>query len=91
MGKGFGLILMMIAMYVGMTIYAEGMDRAFGGIFAPLQSARSSDAPVGRHLTPLAQTGDDAATRPAQRVRITDAVRNRVTADLERAARRRGE
>jgi hypothetical protein len=38
MGKLFGILLIVFAIWVGMSIYTEGTDRAFGGIltrFAP--------------------------------------------------------
>jgi hypothetical protein len=76
MGKAFGLILMLIALYVGMTIYTEGIDQAFGGALAT-------------HLTPGAQSADAPADRE-RRGSITDRVRERVTADMEAGRRRRG-
>lgn len=88
MGKGFGLILMLISLYIGMEIYTEGMDRAFGGIFAPLESQNQSERPLAAGLTPLAQEADPpAASRP--RHGVTDRVRARVTADIEEGTRRR--
>ena len=88
MGKSFGLVLMMVALYIGMTIHTQGMEQAFGGIFAPIE-------PISRHssaataLTPAAQSADaPSATRP--RLKITDAVRNRVSSDLQHGAQRRG-
>ena len=52
MGKLFGLILMLAALYVGMTIYTEGLEQAFGGIFAPLESVNDSTAPMATQFTP---------------------------------------
>ncbi|UCE86370.1 MAG: hypothetical protein JSU66_01095 [Deltaproteobacteria bacterium] len=91
MGKAFGWILMLLALYIGMTIYTEGMDQAFGGIFAPLQSQNESDRPLATALTPLAQEADppSAGYRP-RRGSVTDRVRARVSADIEAGARRRG-
>ena len=34
MGKLFGILLIVFAIWVGMSIYTEGTDRAFGGILA---------------------------------------------------------
>lgn len=34
MGKAFGLVLMVAALWVGLEIYTEGMQSAFGGVFA---------------------------------------------------------
>ncbi len=33
MNRLIGLLLMLTAIYVGMTLYTEGLDHAFGGIF----------------------------------------------------------
>lgn len=34
MGKLFGILLIVFAIWVGMSIYTEGTDRALGGILA---------------------------------------------------------
>ena len=34
MGKLFGLILIVVGVWVGMEIYTQGVNRAFGGLFA---------------------------------------------------------
>lgn len=88
MAKAFGLIMMLIALYIGMTIYTEGIENAYGGIFAPI--ATSDDgSPMATHLTPAAGMAD-APTERRPRERITEAIRDRVTADLQEGARRRG-
>jgi hypothetical protein len=88
MAKAFGLIMMLIALYIGMTIYTEGIENAYGGIFAPIATSDGGD-PAATHLTPAAGMADaPAEARPRQR--ITEAVRDRVTADLQEGARRRG-
>jgi hypothetical protein len=48
MSKAFGLIVMMIGLYVGMTIYTEGIDSAFGGILA---SQSEDEAPTPGSIT----------------------------------------
>jgi hypothetical protein len=88
MSKAFGLILMLAALTVGMKIYSEGLDQVYGGIFAPIESPER-DSALATHLTPLAGMAD-APTEPVRRVKVTDAVRQRVTEDLEDGARRRG-
>jgi hypothetical protein len=88
MAKAFGLIMMLIALYIGMTIYTQGIEQAYGGIFAPIAPS-DSGSPMATHLTPAAGMAD-VPTEPRPRVRITDAVRDRVTADLQEGARRRG-
>ena len=39
MGKLFGILLIVFAIWVGMSIYTEGTDRAFGGILASFAPA----------------------------------------------------
>ena len=90
MGRLFTLIAMLIALYIGMTIYTEGIDRTFDGVFAPLESVRSGETPLATHLTPSAQMAEEPSRRARPRTRIGDAVHQRVSADLREAARRRG-
>jgi len=43
MGKVFGILLVVVAIWVGMTVFTEGTERAFGGLlsrFAPATSPR---------------------------------------------------
>jgi hypothetical protein len=34
MGKVFGILLIVVAIWVGLTVFNEGTDTAFGGLFA---------------------------------------------------------
>ena len=87
MGKLIGLILMVLAVWVGLEVYDKGVDHAFGGVFAwfetPLQPDESTgyddaaDAPEGREVRPSGSL--------AQRVGA------KVQSDLDEAAERRGE
>ena len=80
MTKAFGLIAIIIAMYLGMSIYTEGIDRTLDGIFASVE-------PVDDPTAGLAGGFSD----PSQpRGRVTERVRDRVTADLQQGAQRRG-
>ncbi len=80
MTRAFGLIAILIAMYLGMSIYTDGIDRTLNGIFASVE-------PVDDREDPHA----DPASAPSQpRQRVTERVHDRVTADLQRAAQRRG-
>ena len=88
MSKVFGLILMLVALYIGMTLQTEGMQQAFGGVFAPIEPI-GSKAPTASALSDAAQSSD-APSGPRTRLKITDAVRNRVSADLQQGAERRG-
>ncbi len=46
MSKALGLALMLGALYVGMTLYTEGREQAFGGIFAPLEPWSATHQPL---------------------------------------------
>jgi hypothetical protein len=78
MGKAFGLVLMVIALWAGLEIYTEGMQGAFGGVFAATG--------VVEEATP-ATPGAPAAPRQ----RPTEAVRDRVTGHMELGESRRDE
>jgi hypothetical protein len=43
----FGLILFILAIYVGITIYTEGVHGAFGGIFVKLGMQPAAADPAG--------------------------------------------
>jgi hypothetical protein len=88
MGKALGLILMLIALYIGMSIYTQGIDQALGGALAPLQPVGNRETPLATHLTPAAQLAEPPTERE-NRVWITDAVREQVSADVKAGARRR--
>ena len=87
MGKAFGLIMMLGAMYLGMQIYTEGIDNVWDGAFAPIQSS-DRDSSRAIHLSPAAQLADEPSSASRPRERITERVRQRVTADLEAGASR---
>lgn len=44
MGKTFGIVVVAIGIWVSVEIYSEGMDGAFGGLFAS-SSTGAADAP----------------------------------------------
>jgi hypothetical protein len=90
MGRLFGLVAILVALYVGMSIYTEGLDRALGGVLAPLQPVSRREAPLASHLTPGAQLADSPNVTRGSRPRPTDAIRERVTSDLRDGAQRRG-
>jgi hypothetical protein len=90
MSRAFGLVLLLVSLYIGMTIYQEGLESAFGGAFAPLESVREDGGALDGELAPSA---DFDAAGPADRERkvwVTDSVRDRVNASLQSGARRRG-
>ncbi len=86
MGKLFGLVSILIAMYIGMQIYTKGIDSMLGSALDPIESSERDSSSFGGHLT----GGDVTMPTARQRAPITQRVRDKVTADLERAADRRG-
>jgi hypothetical protein len=90
MGRAFGLVLILIAMYIGMTIYTKGIESSFGGALAPIRPAGQRETPLATGLTPAAQFEDTGPADRERKLMITDAVREQVTSDLRSGARRRG-
>ena len=86
MGRLFGLVSILVAMYLGMQIYTQGIESVVGTALDPIETSERDSSPFGGHLI-----GGDV-TMPTERKRgpITEQVRNRVTADLQRGAERRG-
>jgi len=52
MGKSFGILLIVVAIWVGLTIFNEGTDAAFGGLFASSrdEAADESGRPLPRRV-----------------------------------------
>ena len=90
MSKAFGLVLMLVSLYIGMTIYQEGLESAFGGAFAPLESVREDGGALESEFVPTADFDASGPTDRERKVPVTDAVRDRVNASLQAGARRRG-
>ena len=86
MGKLFGLVSILVALYIGMQIYTKGIEDMLGGAMDPIESSERDSSPFGGQLT-----GGDV-TMPTERKRgpVTQQVRDRVTADLQHGADRRG-
>lgn len=53
MGRVFGLLLLVGALWVGLEIFNEGMDGAFGGVFA-----RGADAGAAESTSAARRAGD---------------------------------
>jgi len=87
MARAFGLVLLLISLYIGMEIYTKGIEHTLGGAFAPIQPMSQRETPLATGLTPAAGLADEPAS-PDRPVKITDAVRNRVSADLAAGAGR---
>jgi len=48
MGKLFAIVLIVIAIWVGITVFTEGTDRAFGGLFAGSPGSSTLEATEAR-------------------------------------------
>ena len=48
MGKVIAIALIVIAIWIGLTIYTQGPDQAFGGLFARAFDSSQLDAPAAR-------------------------------------------
>jgi hypothetical protein len=46
MVKLFAIVLIVAAIWIGLTVYTEGADRAFGGLFAGSSSSPAVQAPA---------------------------------------------
>jgi hypothetical protein len=90
MSKMFGLILLLISMYLGMSIYTKGIEQTLDSAFAPIESSNHRENSPATHLTPGAQLAEEPSAPTRSRVLVTEQVRQRVTADLDHGASRRG-
>ncbi len=72
MGRIFGLVMLITALWVGMEVYQEGIDAAFGGAFAALGDSDGEDAPRDGRSVPrragdkVQNAHDEAAVRRAR-------------------------
>lgn len=46
-GKLFGIIAILVVLYIGITLYTEGSQRAFGGVLASIGSEEEAPASGG--------------------------------------------
>ena len=93
MGKAFGLVMMMIALYIGMQVYTKGAEQTLDTLhrsLAPIEPMAQGDTPHATGLTPVAELADAPSGGENRPVKITDAVRNRVSADMALGASRAG-
>jgi len=82
MERFIGLVLFVAAIWVAATVATEGLDQAFGGIFAGESRVASGAAD--------ASTGGDAGDATSRRRPITERVRDRVQADVDAYSERVG-
>jgi hypothetical protein len=84
--------MLLISLYIGMQIYTKGAEQTLQsvhGALAPIQPMSQREAPLAAGLSPAAGLADEPSA-PSRPVKITDAVRNQVSADLQMGASRRG-
>ena len=87
MGKAFGLVMLLVALYIGMQIYTGNIDSLMRRATAPIEGTRR-EAPLASGLTGAAGMADAVPTDRERRVWVTDVVREKVGADMARGARR---
>lgn len=86
MSRLFGLVLILVAMYIGMQIYTDSSEGMLSGALGQIESSERDSSPFGGRLT-----GSDVATPTEQkRGSIIQRIRDEVTADLQNGAERRG-
>ena len=72
MAKVFGILMIVIGVWIGLEIFTKGMDSAFGGLFATGNRSATGDQSAPR----------EAAESPVQRIRA------RVQRDIRAGAAR---
>ena len=90
MARMFGLVLLLISMYIGMQIYTDGAEqtmRSLHSALAPIQPMSQRETPLATGLTPAAGLADEPSA-PDRPVKLTDRVRNQVTSDIAAGAAR---
>ena len=85
-------IIIVIAISVGLTIYTEGLDKAYGGIFAGLAPDTPEEAQAERDLQAgrLATQRSENYGGPAQSSygKLVDRVRTRTDSAMRKSERR---
>lgn len=82
MERFFGLALIIAAIYIGATVATEGLDHAFGGLFA-------GDVPIAVEAAAQADDLDGGAVAPIRRP-VTERVRVEVQGDVDEYSARVG-
>jgi hypothetical protein len=70
MGKVFGLVLIVLGIWVGMELYTVGTQRAFGGLFVDLglaEAPATGEAPDEAPLDAIRSRAEANAERAASR------------------------
>lgn len=58
MGRLFGILAIVLFVWIGLEIYTKGTDQAFGGIFAGLTEPISDYEPSRDGRSPVQRIGD---------------------------------
>lgn len=82
MERFIGLVLFVAAIYMAATVATEGLDHAFGGVFAGEPEAVASE---------FIESDSDGAAAPPARVPITERVRIQVQGDVNDYSARIGD
>ena len=72
MGKMFGILAIVVGIWIGIEVYTKGMDAAFGGVFAGLTDPVSDYEPSPDGRSPAQRIGDkvqDSINLGAERTR----------------------
>lgn len=77
MERFIGLLLFVAAIYVATTVATEGLDHAFGGLFA------GESRPAAEEVLRSDANGGDGATASPTRLPITERVRIQVQGDVD--------
>jgi hypothetical protein len=91
MARVFGIVLILGGLVVFLGVYSEGVDRAFGGVFARFGKSAARKPAVAEEPAPRRPAQDwwEKEERPPQQG-IGQRVRNRVNDALETGAERHG-
>ena len=85
MAKIFGVLLIVLGVWVGMEIYTKGTDGAFGGIFAGWSQPIESKGKTTYEKDP---TGGAATSSTGERGSLAQRVGTKVQSDLDAGAER---
>ena len=58
MGRLFGILAIVLGIWIGLEVYTKGTDQAFGGIFAGLMDPVSDYEPSPDGRSPVQRVGD---------------------------------
>ncbi len=59
MGKMFGILAIVLGVWIGLEVYTKGTNEAFGGIFAGLMEPVSDYEPSPDGRSPVQRIGDN--------------------------------